>query len=59
LSTFGLELQQIVAPITQEAKFAQLQDKAYLFEAVRPGKVIQLSCIIYADKFNRLINENR
>ena len=55
LSTFGLELQQIVAPITQEAKFAQLQDKAYLFEAVRPGKVIQLSCIIYADNLTDLL----
>jgi len=57
LSTFGLELQQIVAPITQEAKFAQLQDKAYLFEAVRPGKVIQLSCIIYADNLTDLLTK--
>ncbi len=55
LSTFGLELQQITAPFTQEAKFAQLQDKAYLFEAVRPGKVIQLSCIIYADNLTDLL----
>ena len=55
LSTFGLELQQIAAPFTQEAKFAQLQDKAYLFEAVRPGKVIQLSCIIYADNLTDLL----
>jgi predicted phage tail component-like protein len=57
LSTFGLELQQITAPITQEAKFAQLQDKAYLFEAVRPGKVIQLSCIIYADNLTDLLTK--
>lgn len=55
LSTFGLELQQITAPLTQEAKFAQLQDKAYRFEAVRPGKVIQLSCIIYADNLTDLL----
>lgn len=57
LSTFGLELQQITAPFTQEAKFAQLQDKAYLFEAVRPGKVIQLSCIIYADNLTDLLTK--
>lgn len=57
LSTFGLELQQITAPLTQEAKFAQLQDKAYLFEAVRPGKVIQLSCIIYADNLTDLLTK--
>ena len=57
LSTFGLELQQIAAPFTQEAKFAQLQDKAYLFEAVRPGKVIQLSCIIYADNLTDLLTK--
>jgi len=55
LSTFGLELQQITAPLTQEGKFAQLQDKAYRFEAVRPGKVIQLSCIIYADNLTDLL----
>lgn len=57
LSDYGLELRQVVAPLTQEAKFAQLQDKAYRFEAVRPGKVIQLSCIVYADDLEDLLDK--
>lgn len=57
LADYGLELRQVVAPLTQEAKFAQLQDKAYRFEAIRPGKIIQLSSIIYADHLSDLLTK--